>query len=199
MKVGVTGGIGSGKSSVCRVFNNLGIPVFDADYEARKITENDPFVISRLSELAEMDLYTSGSLDRRLLASLIFNDRNLLAEVNLLIHPMIFDSFRLWVARQQAPYVIMEAAILFESGAESLVDKTVSVTAPEEERIERVVSRNNLTVAEVRERIRNQLPQEELIKRSDYIIKNSEQDMIIPAVLEIHHKLLDVIKEGQHE
>lgn len=197
MIVGVTGGIGSGKSSVCRVFNNLGIPVFDADNEARKITESDQFVMSRLSELSGMDLYTSGSLDRRLLASLIFNDRKLLAEVNLLIHPLIFDSFRSWVARQQAPYVIMEAAILFESGAESLVDKTVSVTAPEEERIERVVSRNNLTIAEVRERIRNQLPQEELIKRSDYIIKNSEQDMIIPAVLEIHHKLLKLIKEGQ--
>ena len=197
MIVGVTGGIGSGKSSVCRVFNNLGIPVFDADNEARKITESDQFVMSRLSELAGMDLYTSGSLDRRLLASLIFNDRKLLAEVNLLIHPLIFDSFRSWVARQQAPYVIMEAAILFESGAESLVDKTVSVTAPEEERIERVVSRNNLTIAEVRERIRNQLPQEELMKRSDYIIKNSEQDMIIPAVLEIHHKLLELIKEDQ--
>ena len=197
MIVGVTGGIGSGKSSVCRVFNNLGIPVFDADNEARKITESDQFVMSRLSELAGMDLYTSGSLDRRLLASLIFNDRKLLAEVNLLIHPLIFDSFRSWVARQQAPYVIMEAAILFESGAESLVDKTVSVTAPEDERIERVVSRNNLTIAEVRERIRNQLPQEELIKRSDYIIKNSEQDMIIPAVLEIHHKLLELIKEDQ--
>lgn len=197
MRVGVTGGIGSGKSSVCRVFNTLGIPVFDSDYEARIITENNPIVKSRLSELTGRELFSSGTLDRQLLASLIFNDKKLLEKVNSLIHPMVFDYFHEWVLKQQSPYVILEAAILFESGADKMVDKTVSVIAPEQERIERVMSRNNLTIEEVTERMRNQLPQKELIARSDYLIMNSEEDMILPSVLKLHSELLELTREDR--
>jgi len=190
MKVGVTGGIGSGKSSVCKVFGTLGIPVFEADEEARKITESDKRVKQRLCEIAGTDLYNSGSLDRKLLASLIFNDKSKLEEVNRLVHPLVFNAFGEWAGNQNAPYVIMEAAILFESGAYRLVDKTIVVTAPDDERLERVSSRSGLTITEVNERMRNQDSQEELNRRADYIVRNSDRDLVLPAILEIHEDLL---------
>src|SRR5450759_4852959 len=144
MKLGVTGGIGSGKTSVCRVFKLLGIPVFSADTEAREIMENDESIIRRINSIAGKDLYIDGSLDRIKLAALIFNDQNLLEKVNLLIHPVVIDHFKRWEMEQTAPYLIMEAAILFESGASKLVNKKATVVAPIEERVERVINRNSL-------------------------------------------------------
>ncbi|MDX9928302.1 MAG: dephospho-CoA kinase [Bacteroidales bacterium] len=190
MRVGVTGGIGSGKSSVCRMFSTLGIPVFDADLEARKIIDGDQDVLKELSEIAGLDLLASGVLDRRLLASLIFNDPVKLEKVNTLIHPLVFDAFESWCLHCRAPYVILDAAILFESGADRLVDRTITVIAPRNERIERVVARSGLSPAEVEARVRNQYTQEQLMSRSDFIIDNSERKMIIPAVLDIHTRLL---------
>ncbi|MBM3420736.1 MAG: dephospho-CoA kinase [Bacteroidetes bacterium] len=190
MKVGVTGGIGSGKTTVCRVFGILGVPVFDADSEARKIIDTDKRIQSRLSEIAGEDLYRTGSLDRKLLASLIFNNADLLGRVNSLIHPLVFSEFLRWASLQDFSYVIMEAAILFESGADVMVDKTITVAAPYEERIERAVSRSGLTEREIEDRVKNQFCQEDLIRRSDYVIMNGECDMIIPAVLEIHKNIL---------
>jgi dephospho-CoA kinase len=198
MKVGVTGGIGSGKSSVCKVFVTLGIPVFEADEEARKITESDDRVKKSLCEIAGKNLYQSGFLDRKLLASLIFNDRNMLKEVNSLVHPLVFRAFGEWAGDQDAPYVIMEAAILFESGAYSLVNKTILVTAPDEERLERVSSRSGMTISEVNERMRNQYSQDELAGRADYVIRNGEKDLILPVILEIHKELLDRSKSNRY-
>ena len=128
MKLGVTGGIGSGKTSVCRVFNVLGIPVFSADPEAKKIMDNDTEIIQRINSIAGKNLYIKGSLDRMELATLIFNDNTLLEKVNSLVHPVVFDHFRKWEMEQNAPYVIMEAAILFESGASKLVDRIATVS-----------------------------------------------------------------------
>jgi dephospho-CoA kinase len=190
MRVGVTGGIGSGKSSVCKVFSILGVPVFDADEEARKLTESDRGVKKRLCDIAGKDLYLSGSLNRKLLASLIFNDKKMLEEVNMLIHPLIFEEFGRWASEQDAPYVILEAAILFESGANELVDRVIVVTAPEDERVERVTVRSSMTMGEVSARIRNQFSQEELAARADYVIKNGDRDFILPAIIEIHEDLL---------
>ncbi len=190
IKLGVTGGIGSGKTSVCRVFNVLGIPVFSADAEAREIMEHDTSIIRRINSIAGKNLYLNGSLDRMELASLIFNDNILLKKVNSLIHPVVFDHFAKWELKQTTPYVIMEAAILFESGGNKLVDKTATIVAPIEERLERVMKRNNLSREQVFERIRNQTDDEIRIKLSDYIIHNSENDMIIPAILKIHNELL---------
>ncbi|MFO7573882.1 MAG: dephospho-CoA kinase [Bacteroidales bacterium] len=198
MKVGVSGGIGSGKSSVCKVFGTLGIPVFEADEEARKITESDEGVKKSLCEIAGTDLYISGSLDRKLLASLIFNNRSMLKEVNRLVHPMVFQAFGEWAGKQDAPYVIMEAAILFESGAYNLVDKTIVVTAPDEERLERVSSRSGMTISEVSERMRNQHSQDELAGRADYVIKNGDKDLILPAIIEIHKDLLKRSKTNRY-
>ena len=192
-KLGVTGGIGSGKTSVCRVFNVLNIPVFSADREAKHIMENDKGIIRNMNSIAGKDLYSKGSLDRLELATIIFNDNSLLEKVNSLVHPVVFNHFSKWVAEQTAPYVIMEAAILFESGAAEYVDKVATVVAPVEERIERVIQRNKLTREQVMERMRNQMDDETRIKLSDYIIYNSENDMIIPAILKIHEEILTII------
>jgi dephospho-CoA kinase len=194
MRLGVTGGIGSGKTSVCRVFNTLGIPVFSADPEARRIMEADPAVIEGINALAGRDLYPAGTLDTMVLAKIIFNDPEKLKKVNSLVHPVVFRAFTDWVKDQSAPYVIMEAAILFESGGNELVDKVLSVIAPEKERIERVMHRNMLSREQVMERMRNQISDEKRIELSDYLIFNSENDMIIPSVLKIHFDILSDIK-----
>ncbi len=190
IKLGITGGIGSGKTSVCKVFNILGIPVFSADPVAREIMDNDPLVMKRINDIAGKDMYSKGELDRQELAGLIFNNASLLERVNSLVHPIVFDYFNKWESEQDAPYVIMEAAILFESGASNLVDKVASVIAPVEERVARVIKRNRLTREQVIDRIRNQMDDEERIRLSDYVIYNSEDDMIIPAVLNIHNELI---------
>jgi dephospho-CoA kinase len=194
LKLGVTGGIGSGKTSVCRVFNVLGIPVFSADSEAKQIMDNEKNISRELNSIAGRDLYHNGDLDRVELARLIFNDQNLLRKVNSLVHPVVFEHFKQWQEEQTAPYVIMEAAILFESGGSKLVDKIITVVAPLDERIGRVIKGNRLTREQVMERIRNQLDDDMKIKQSDYVIYNSENDMIIPAILKIHEDLMAQIK-----
>jgi len=191
LKLGVTGGIGSGKTSVCKVFTVLGIPVFSADRIAREIMDNDKDIISKINAIAGKNLYSSGSLDRVGLASLIFNDHSLLEQVNALIHPVVFDHFAKWHNKQTSQYVIMEAAILFESGASELVDKIATIVAPEEERLARVTLRSKLSRQQVLERMKNQMDDEEKIKLSDYVIYNSENDMIIPEIIKIHE---DIIK-----
>lgn len=192
LKLGITGGIGSGKTSVCKVFSLLGIPVFSADPVAKDIMDNDESIVDHINSIVGRNLYRNGGLDRTVLANLIFNDNSLLQQVNSLVHPIVFDRFNEWVLQQNAPYVIMEAAILIESGGYKLVDKVATIVAPVEERIKRVMMRNNLTKEQVFERIRNQMTDEERIKVSDYVINNSERDMIIPAVLEIHNSILSL-------
>jgi len=193
MKLGVTGGIGSGKTSVCRVFGVLGIPVFSADDEAKEVMDIDTSIILRLNTIVGKNLYESGSLDKAELAFLIFNNRSLLEEVNALVHPVVFNRFREWVRKQNAPYVIMEAAILFESGASNIVDRIITVVAPVEERVNRVIHRSSLTREQVMGRMRNQMDDTERIKKSDYVIANSENDMIIPAVLRIHENIISSV------
>lgn len=190
MKLGITGGIGSGKTSVCRVFNVLGIPVFSADPEAQIIMHTDKSVMNGINEIAGKDLYPGGKLNKEELASLIFNNKEILGRVNALVHPAVFDRFVKWAEIQSTPYVIMEAAILFESGASDYVDRVATVIAPAEERIARVIKRNKLTREQVLERIKNQMDDEDRIKLSDYVINNSENEMIIPVILGIHEDIL---------
>ncbi len=193
-KLGVTGGIGSGKTSVCRVFDVLRVPVFSADREAQEIMENDFEVRRRLKTIAGKDLYILGTLDRIKLASIIFNDRAILEKVNFLVHPIVFNRFTKWALIQEVPYVIMEAAILFESGASKYVDRVATVVAPVEQRVKRVIHRSKLSREQVVERIKNQMDDDMRIKLSDYVINNSENDMIIPAILKIHDDILKLTK-----
>jgi len=197
LRLGVTGGIGCGKTTVCRVFSVLGIPVFSADDEAKRIQDSDPYIQIKLNSIAGKDLYSSGKLDRKELAALIFSNKDLLFEVNSIIHPAVFKYFTKWVARQDAPYSIMEAAILFESGAYRLMDRIVTVVTPLEERIERLVNGNMLTKEQITARIRNQTDDESRIAKSDYVIYNSENDMVIPPILGIHREMIKLYEKSK--
>ncbi|HNT92726.1 MAG: dephospho-CoA kinase [Bacteroidales bacterium] len=196
-RLGVTGGIGSGKTTVCRIFRVLGIPVFVADVVARDLMNNNEDVRSEINLIAGKDLYSSGMLDRKELASLIFNRPDLLRRVNAAVHPSVLSLFDEWADSEQVPYVIMESAILFEAGADSLVDRVVTISAPVEERISRVMGRNDLTREEVIRRINNQLEDEEREEQSYYIINNADNEMIIPEVLKIHEDMLRLAAKGR--
>jgi dephospho-CoA kinase len=194
MILGVTGGIGSGKTSVCRVFNVLGINVFSADAVARTIMETDKKVIKAVNSITGRDMYQNGSLNRVEVAKLIFNNEKLLQKINHAVHPIVIEHFKRWEKSKDAPYVILEAAILFESGANKLVDRILTVIAPIEERIERVIKRNNLTREQVMERINNQISDDAKILLSHYVIDNSDHSMIIPAILKVHEEIINKCK-----
>jgi dephospho-CoA kinase len=191
MKLGVTGGIGSGKTTVCKVFGVLGIPVFYADAEASNVMSSNPLIRAGINRIAGEDFYSGGELDRKRLASLIFSNPHALKKVNSLVHPAVFENFLKWTSEQNAPYVIMEAAILFESGAADLVDRIATVTAPVAERVARVTRRNTLSREQVMDRINSQMDDKERIKRSDYVISNADNEMIIPVILKIHEDLIE--------
>jgi dephospho-CoA kinase len=189
-RLGVTGGIGSGKTTVCRIFRVLGVPVFVADAAAREVMNNDPGIRDRINSIAGKDLYSGGELDRMELARLIFNRPEMLKSVNAVVHPVVLQIFSKWADESDAPYVIMEAAVLFESKADSYVDRVVSISAPVEERIARVMGRNELSREQVIERIKNQLEDDEREEQSYYVINNADNEMIIPEILKIHEDML---------
>jgi len=189
-RLGVTGGIGSGKTTVCRVFKVLGVPVFMADDVAQRVMNSDSRIINDINNTAGKDMYQGGLLDRKELARLIFNQPELLHRVNAIVHPAVLDDFRVWTDRQKTPYVIMEAAILFESHAEKLVDRVLTISAPVEERISRVMGRSELTRNQVIDRINTQLEDDEREEKSYYIINNSDNEMIIPEILKVHEDML---------
>ncbi len=189
-RLGVTGGIGSGKTTVCRIFKVLGVPVFVADIEARRLMNTDPAIRQEINAIAGEDLYTTGELDRKELARIIFNRPELLRQVNASVHPAILRIFDEWAGKSEAPYVIMEAAILFEAKADVLVDRVAAISAPVEERIARVMGRNDLSREEVLERINNQLEDDEREEQSYYVINNADNEMIIPEILKIHDDML---------
>jgi len=189
-RLGVTGGIGSGKTTVCRIFRVLGVPIFMADEVARSLMNSDSDIARGINSIAEKDLYTAGELDRRELARLIFNQPDLLRKVNEVVHPAVLSNFEEWTSSMEVPYVIMEAAVLFESNADKTVDRVVSVSAPVEERISRVMGRSGMTRMEVLDRINNQLEDEEREEQSYYVINNADNEMIIPDILKIHDDML---------
>jgi len=186
IRLGITGGIGSGKTTVCRIFKVLGVPIFVADTVAKELMHSDPAIRDVINAIAEKDLYPSGELDRKELARIIFNRPELLYRVNVVVHPAVLQMFDMWAGQSDAPYVIMEAAILFEAKADVHLDRIVTISAPVEERIARVMSRNDLSREEVIERINNQLEDDEREDQSYYVINNADNEMIIPEILKIH-------------
>lgn len=189
-RLGVTGGIGSGKTTVCRIFRVLGVPVFVADIEARRLLNTDSAIRQEINSITGEDLYSTGELDRKELARIIFNKPELLRRVNASVHPAILRIFDEWAGKSETPYVIMEAAILFEAKADVLVDRVAAISAPVEERIARVMGRNDLSREEVLERINNQLEDDEREEQSYYVINNADNEMIIPEILKIHDDML---------
>lgn len=190
-KVGVTGGIGSGKSIVCRVFNTFGIPVYHADQRARYLMENDQVMIRLLKKTFGNSIYSRQKLSSRLLAEKVFSDTDALQQLNEIVHPVVAQDFMQWVIEQDgSDYVLHEAAILFESGAWKMMDFIVSVHAPEELRIQRIMKRSDLSRAEVLERIRKQMDQDEMNRRADVIIYNDDEHMVLLQIMDLHGKIL---------
>lgn len=182
IKVGLTGGIGSGKSVVARLFQIMGYPVYVADTESKRLTESSPLIRQSLITLFGEDVYHNHKLNRALLAGYIFNDKSLLAKVNAIIHPVVLADFGKWAARQQTEVVIIESAILFESHFDTKTDCSLMVYAPEEIRLQRVQQRDGFSPEEIRKRMNSQLPDEEKCKLSDYIIRNDNREPLIPQV-----------------
>ncbi len=191
LKVGITGGIGSGKSTVCQVFETLGIPVFYADAAANLITSNDPTVISKIKALLGDEVYASGPLDRKKVGELVFADQSLLQKMNAIIHPATIAYGKQWLGSQTTPYAIKEAAIFFESGSNKDMDVMLGVYAPQEVRIERIMKRNSISREQVLKRMSKQLDEDAKMKLCDHIIINDGETAIIPQVLELHHILLE--------
>jgi dephospho-CoA kinase len=190
IKVGITGGIGSGKSTVCKVFRVLGIPVFEADSIAKQLMNTDPSLREKLINLFGSPVYQQDqTIDRKYLAGIVFNNPSLLAQLNEIVHPAVRMAFDQWCRAQETPYVLHEAAILFESGFYKMMDKTIAVVTDEKERIDRVVKRDRISVELVMQRMKNQWNDEARIKLADFIIGNNDQELIIPQIVEIDKKI----------
>jgi len=191
-KIGITGGIGSGKSTVCEIFKLLGVPVFHADEEAKKLQDNDPSIREHLINLFGKRIYSSdGKLDRKKLAGLIFNDSIALANVNSIIHPLVRLSFQKWTQQHQdALYILYEAAVLLESGYSSDFDRNILVLADEKVRIERVIRRDHISEELVMQRINNQMPDAQKIKMVDFIIENNNRKLLFPQILELNKLII---------
>jgi len=196
-RLGITGGIGSGKTTVCRVFRVLGVPVFVADLAARDVMDNDEGIRDSVNAIAGKNMYMTGSLDRKELAGLIFNSPDMLHSINELVHPAVLDWFARWSDDSDKPYVIMESAILYEARADALVDRVLTLSAPVEERIARVMGRNDLSREQVLERISNQLEDGEREEQAYYVINNADNEMILPDILKIHSDMLRFAGSGK--
>lgn len=194
LKVGITGGIGSGKTTVCKIFEVLGVPVYYADERAREIVNTDKNVINGVKKLFGEDIYLpDGTLNRKRVADIVFNFPELLEQYNAIIHPVVIEDARKWMRKnQQHDYVIKEAALLFEANTYKDLDYIICVTASVPVRIQRIKQRDNSTEEQILARIRNQMPEEEKIRRSDFVIYNNGDAPLIPQVMKINEKLIQL-------
>ena len=190
MVVGLTGGIGSGKSTVLEMFRELGVPVFIADVEAKKLMHTSIVLKKEICALLGDESYKNNTLNRAYIADIVFNNPEKLKELNAIVHPKVHQVFQDFLKEQTASYTIYESAILFENKKASLCDKTVLVVAPIEIRVERVLKRDNSTSEQVYARINNQLPDEDKIVLSDFIIHNIDIFDTKKEVLKLHNELL---------
>lgn len=190
LKLGLTGGIGSGKSTVAKIFEVLGIPVYYADDAAKRIMNTDPELKASLIKNFGEQTYRNGVLNRSYLASVVFTDSKKLELLNTLTHPATIIDANKWIGEQTSPYIIKEAALLFESGASEFLDRVIGVWAPAELRIQRAMTRDNITREEVLKRINRQMDEESKMKRCDFIVSNDEQTLLIPQVLRLHEQFL---------
>ncbi len=182
MKVGITGGIGSGKSTVCRLFAQRGIAVYDSDSEAKRLMADDADLRSAVIARFGADTYPDGVLDRARLAACVFSDARVLADLNALVHPVVIRDFAAWAERQEGPYVILESAILFEAGLQGSVDRSIAVLAPVELRIQRACRRDGCDEARIRERIAAQMTDDDLCRLADYTMVNILETDLEPSV-----------------
>ncbi len=190
IKVGLTGGIGSGKSVIARIFLSMKIPVYVSDYRAKLLMETDKEVVKKLKNYFGNKIYKNGKLNRKLLASMIFDDKVALDFVNSIVHPAVERDFRQWCQKQKSKYVVKESAILFEAGANKELNYVITVYAPVAVRVSRVTSRDKISEEQVRKRMENQWPDEKKVKLSDFVIVNDDKTFVLPQVLNLHNFFL---------
>lgn len=194
-KVGITGGIGSGKSTVCKIFETFGIPIFNADIEAKKLLTT-PEIIDYYYKEFGTDVFTDNALDRKKIADIVFSNKKALAKVNSFIHPLVNMQFEKWCKKyHEEQYIIKEAALLFESGLYKKIDFNILIIAPLNIRIERVTKRDSISKDQVIERINNQWDDKKKIVMADAIIQNDDSQMLLQQVLELHNKILTLAKK----
>jgi len=197
IKVGLTGGIGSGKTTVAKIFELLGVPVYYADDAAKRIMNSDEELKSAIQKHFGEAAYKNGQLDRAFLSSRVFGDSFQLEILNALVHPATIRDATNWMNRQQTPYTIKEAALIFESGSAQELDYVIGVWAPAELRIKRTMERNDVSYDEVAKRMDKQVDEKIKMKLCDFVIYNDEQQLLIPQVIELHEKLIRIAKENQ--
>jgi dephospho-CoA kinase len=190
LKVGITGGIGSGKSTICQVFETLGIPVLYADNIAKALMMSDPNLRQNIIKLLGEDAYQNNQLNRTFISNIVFKDKEKLAQLNAIIHPVVIAYGEDWMNGQNSSYAIKEAALFFETGSNKKVDVMIGVSAPLQLRIQRTMQREHITEKDVLERISKQMNEEQKMALCDYVIVNDEKNSIIEQVLELHQTLL---------
>ena len=191
LRVGLTGGIGSGKSLICSILEKFRVPVYYADAEARRLMNADPGLKDRIRALMGEKAYRNEELDRKYLAERLFGNQEMLEAMNALVHPAVHKDFNVWTqAYKEAPYVVKEAAILFESGAHRELDSTVLVFAPVELRIRRVMERDQCDREAVLKRMSHQMAEDELKELADHVIVNDGEQMLLPQVVELHNSMI---------
>ena len=193
LKAGLSGGIGSGKTTVSKVFQTLGVPVFYADDVVKDLYDTDKQLQQAMINLFGTAIYADGRLQRKVLAALIFNDDRLLHQVNALTHPLVSATFARWTQAQKAPYVLHEAAILFECGVAATMDINISISAPEVLRIARVMQRDGCSEEQIRQRMSKQWSDEQRNANADYVIVNDDKEALLPQITTIHEKILTQI------
>jgi dephospho-CoA kinase len=198
LKIGITGGIGSGKSTVCSVFKSLDVPVYHADERARFLISTDKNIRRQIKEVFGNESYNSDGYNRKYMANLVFNDEVLLQKLNSIVHPFVSHDFHNWaVLLNNAPYIVEEAAILFESGANKMMDYIIFVDSTLELRLERVVKRDHSSREEVLKRIDQQWSAGKIKQLADWYIVNNNKKLILPQILEIHNRLINLaLKNG---
>jgi dephospho-CoA kinase len=196
LQIGITGGIGSGKSTVCRIFSALGIPVYDADSRAKSLMTTDGILVSQIKkEFGSLSFRSDGNVDREYLARTVFQDKEKLEKLNKLIHPRVALDYERWVSEQTNEYVLKEAALLFEAKSYQVLDKIILVHAPSEIRIKRVIKRDpQRTQQQVEDIMQNQMVDEEKLKLADFNIVNDESELVIPQVLKLHETFISMTK-----
>jgi len=190
LRIGLTGGIGSGKSTVAAIFRVMGIPVYYADAAARHLMSNDPGIRSRIIEAFGSAAYIDGSPDRTWISEHVLRNRESTEKLNAIVHPATLADARAWMERQSGPYAIKEAALIFESGSERELDLVIGVYAPQELRISRVIRRDGLTKDAILQRMARQMDDAEKMRRCHFVITNDDHSALIPQVLEIHRQLI---------
>ncbi|HEV8079112.1 MAG TPA: dephospho-CoA kinase [Chitinophagaceae bacterium] len=194
LRIGLTGGLGSGKSTIAHIFEVLGIPVYYADASSKKLMNEDGKVKAAVKNAFGKEVYPEGKLDRKYLAEIVFKDEKKLELLNSIVHPATLHDAAEWMKQQTSPYAIKEAALIFESGADKSLDYVIGVKSPLELRLQRTLKRDNISKDQAMARINQQMDEEAKINLCNFVIMNDEKQMVIPQVLEIHHKILDLCK-----